>query len=145
MKRTVPVPKVIQELLIFNDRNFWQLISDRHGIKGGVYKIIAVRDGQRVPVNRFLGTDNEGVLYIGKAASFIARVVNLKRSIAPDYNGTGHICGRRYKSNPNIAKLFPYEILYIEFIQTDSPKELERKFLNEYSSIYGEVPPLNAI
>lgn len=136
---------MIQNLLLFNDSNFWQLINDRHEQKGGVYKIIAVRDGQRVPVNRFLGTDNEGVLYIGKATSFIDRVISLKKSIAPDYNGTGHICGRRYKSNPNIAKYFPYGILHIELIETDSPEGLERQLLNEYSSIYGEVPPLNAI
>lgn len=135
----------MQALLLFDDKTFWQLINDRHAEKGGVYKIIAVRDGHRVPINRFLGTDNDGVLYIGKATSFINRVIELKRSIASDYNGTTHICGRRYKSNPNIAKLFPYNILHIELIETDSPEKLERQFLNEYSNVYGEVPPLNAI
>jgi hypothetical protein len=136
---------MLQDLLLFSDKDFWKFINDRHAVKGGVYKIIAIRDGQRIPVNRFLGTDNEGVLYIGKATSFIDRVIDLKKSIAPDYNGTAHICGRRYKSNPNIAKLFPYEILHIEIIQADNPEELERKFLTEYANIYGEVPPLNAI
>lgn len=134
-----------QNLLLFSDRDFWQLINDRYLKKGGIYKIIAVRDGQRVPVNRFLGTDNEGILYIGKATSFPDRVIELKKSIAPDYNGTAHICGRRYKSNPDIAKLFPYDILHIELIEADSPEELEQQLLREYSSVYGEAPPLNAI
>ena len=134
-----------ENLLLFTDNDFWKLINERHSVKGGVYKIIAVRDGKRVPINRFLGADNDGILYIGKATSFIDRVIDLKKSISPDYNGTAHICGRRYKSNPKIAKFFPYDILHIELIETDNPEELERKLLREYSSVYGEVPPLNAI
>ncbi|WP_295129102.1 hypothetical protein [uncultured Chitinophaga sp.] len=134
-----------ENLISFNDGDFYDLISARYVQKGGVYKIIAVRDGRRVPINRFLGTDNEGILYIGKATSFIDRVVNLKKSISPNYNGTGHICGRRYKSNPSIAKLFPYDILYTELIETDTPEKVEKRLLREYLTIYGEVPPLNAI
>ena len=134
-----------QELLLFKDNDFGKLVNDRHTTKGGVYKIIAVREGKRIPINRFLGTDDNGVLYIGKATSFIERVIDLKKSISPDYNGTAHICGRRYKANPNIGKLFPYDILHIELIESDKPEELERKYLTEYANIYGEVPPLNAI
>ena len=56
-----------------------------------------------------------------------------------------HICGRRYKSKPNIAKLFPYNILHIELIQSSDPEALERRLLTEYVNQYGEAPPLNAI
>ena len=132
-------------LLSISDSEFWKLINDRHSANGGVYKIIAVRDGLRIPVNWFLGTDSDGVLYSGKATSFIDRVINLKKSISPDYNGTGHICGRRYKSNPKIASLFPYGILHIELLPSDKPEELERELLTEYAAKFGEVPPLNAI
>jgi hypothetical protein len=134
-----------QDLLLLQDSNFWNSINERHKQNGGVYKIIAVRNETRVPINRFLGTDNDGVLYIGKATSFIDRVIELKKSIAPDYNGTGHICGRRYKANSNIGKQFPYEILFIELLQTDKPEELERFLLTTYAEKFGEVPPLNAI
>jgi hypothetical protein len=136
---------VMQDLLLFEDKDFWKLINDQHETKGGVYKIIAVRNGQCVPISRFLGTDDQGVLYIGKATSFTDRVIHLKKSISPDYKGKAHICGRRYKSNQNIAKLFPYEILHIQLTQADDPEELERKLLAEYRNIFGEVPPLNAI
>lgn len=132
-------------LLHITDKGLWESINERHLNKGGVYKVIAVRNGQRQPVNRFLGTDDTGVLYIGKANSFIDRVIDLKKSISPDYNGSAHICGRRYKSNPNIAKKFPYETLFIELIQDAEPEELERKLLTEYTTTFGEVPPLNAI
>jgi hypothetical protein len=135
----------MENLLLLGDKGLWKLINDQHGAAGGVYKIIAARDGMRIPVNRFLGVDSEGVLYIGKATSFLDRVIDLKKSISPDYNGTAHICGRRYKSNPNIAVSFPYDILHIEFIQSDHPEKLERELLTEYAKQYGEVPPLNAI
>ena len=132
-------------LLQIADEKFWDNIQKRHQDKGGVYKIIAVRNGQRIPINRFLGTDNEGVLYIGKAISFVDRVIELKKSIDPDYNGTGHICGRRYKSNPKIAEQFPYDQLFVDLFQTDKPEEKEKEFFEAYFNTYGEVPPLNAI
>jgi hypothetical protein len=132
-------------LIHLADSGFWNTINDQHQITGGIYKIIAIQNGQRIPVNRFLGTDNSGILYIGKATSFVDRVINLKKSISPDHKGSSHICGRRYKSNPNIAKKFPYDILYIELIPGDNPQELERNLLAEYVTTFGEVPPLNAI
>ncbi len=135
----------MDNLLRFTDTNFWDSINERHQSKGGVYKIVAVRNGRRQLVNRFLGTDNRGVLDIGKATSFIDRVIDLKKSISTDYNGRAHICGRRYKSNPNIAKQFPYDILFIDLVPSDTPEELERKLITEYANTFGEVPPLNAI
>jgi len=132
-------------LLHIADKGLWESINERLQDKGGVYKVVAVLNGQPQPVNRFLGTDDTGVLYIGKATSVIDREIDLKKSISPDYNGSAHICGRRYKSNPNIAKKFPYEALFIELIQDAKPEELERQLLAEYTSTFGEVPPLNAI
>ncbi len=136
---------MVDKLLYFEDPDFWTIIKETHFDKGGLYKIVAVRDGVRVPINRFLGTDEEGVLYIGKATSYLDRVINLKKSISPNYKGTSHICGRRYKSNPNIALKFPYDLLHIELIFSEDPEKLEKLFLNAYFKKYGEVPPLNAV
>lgn len=133
------------DLLHIADNEFWNNIHKRHQDKGGVYKIIAVSNGERIPINRFLGIDNEGVLYIGKATSYIDRVIKLKTSISPAFKGKGHICGRRYKSNENIAEQFPFGKLYIELTQTDNPTELEDKYLKEYFNKFGEAPPLNAV
>lgn len=135
----------IEELLPLSADTFWDSINKRHQEKGGVYKIIAVSGGKRVPVNRFLGTDDEGVLYIGKATSFLSRVIDLKKSISPAHNGSAHICGRRYKSLPKIAEHFPFEMLQIELIPSDTPEVLEGLLLDTYRHRYGEVPPLNAI
>lgn len=127
------------------DDNLWNQINDNHESNGGVYKLIAKENNAIRPINRFLDTDNEGVLYIGKATSFLDRVINFKKSISPKYYGSSHICGRRYKENPNIAKKFPFEQLHIFLIQSDNPKKLEEEELKIYRDKYGEVPPLNAI
>lgn len=133
------------EIFQFADPNFWDNINSRHQSNGGVYKVIAMDGGQRIPIHRLVGTDINGVLYIGKATSFIDRVIDLKKSISPEYNGTAHTCGRRYKATPIIAKYYPFEKLFIELTQSTTPDELEKKFLNEYMQTFGEVPPLNAV
>ena len=133
------------DLIQIKDDNFWNKIHEKHGAKGGVYKIIAFKDGQKLSIGRFLGQDKGGVLYIGKATSFINRAIELKKSISPDYNGSGHTCSRRYKGIANIALKFPFEILYMELTEGDRPEELEKKYLKSYEQIFGEVPPLNAV
>jgi hypothetical protein len=135
------------DFIQFSNTDFWNLINERHSTKGGVYRVVAMKDGKPVEVNRFLGTDDEGVLYIGKAISFLDRVADLKKSISPTHKGQGHDFGVRYKDLeiPNIALRFPYDELYVHLIQTDSPDELERTMLKAYRSKFGEVPPLNAV
>lgn len=127
------------------DASFWENINKQFGNSGGIYKLVAIRNNQVLPVNRFLGTDNEGVLYIGKANSFLDRVIELKKSISPDYKSSGHDCGKKYKSNSAISEQYPYEILFMKLTQSETPSDLERQLLSEYVKKFGEVPPLNAI
>lgn len=134
-----------ENLLQISDYDLWTKIYNGFQTKGGVYKIISVQNGKRTQINRFLGSDPDGVLYIGKATSFIDRVINLKKSISPEFGGSSHICGRRYKANPNIAQQFPFCNLYLELTQSDTPEELERELLKNYCKLFGEVPPLNAV
>lgn len=42
-----------QDLLLLKDKDFAKVLHDRFS-KGGVYKIIAVRNRQRIPIHRFL-------------------------------------------------------------------------------------------
>lgn len=127
------------------DPELWRHIQKLHQDRGGVYRIVSMRENKVVPIPRFLGYDQEGILYIGKADSFLDRVINLKKSISPGYNGTSHICGRRYKSLPNIAIQFPFESLYLELIETPTPLDTEQTLIRTYQQKFGEVPPLNAI
>lgn len=131
-----------------SDSNFWNDINQAFGNKGGVYKIISNNNGMPRPVPRFLDDDEEGILYIGKADSFLDRVIDLKKSIMLEYKGKKHNCGGRYKrlcEISAIAEKFPPDTLHVLLFPHDSPKVLESEFLQEYERRFGEVPPLNAL
>lgn len=135
----------MNELLLSAD-DLWEQIHNIYGDAGGVYKLYCLEDsGDVIQANRLLGTDKEGVLYIGKAVSFVDRVINLKKTLSPPKKRSGHICGRRYW-NERFEKLrlrFPFERLYLTVIDSDRPEELEREELDVYCKKFGEPPPLN--
>ncbi|MBI3260713.1 MAG: hypothetical protein HYZ54_14735 [Ignavibacteriae bacterium] len=131
------------ELLQISDNNFWYTIVEKYHNKGGIYKVIAVRNGQPRVINRLLGTDNEGVLYIGNTSSFLNRIVILKKSTAPGYISSTHEFGTQYKEHPAIQLQFPFDELFIELLTNDNPEEFERRELKEYYDKFGELPPFN--
>lgn len=124
---------------------FWFEINKRFGTTGGVYKLFSssAESGEAVSIPRLLGEDREGILYIGMAASFLDRVIELKKSIAPGYASRAHECGARFKDHPFISQHFPYEKLFVTLIAADDPKLAEREALQAYLEQFGELPPLN--
>ena len=130
-------------LKISSDR-FWEEINNTFGTSGGIYKLSCVDDsGKTIPVGRLLSEDLNGVLYIGMATSFIDRVIELKKSLSPEYKSQGHSCGTRHKSNILIAARFPYTQLQIELFSEDDPKYAEDIALKKYLEEFGELPPFN--
>lgn len=107
------------------DINLWDKINEHFGNTGGVYKVVAVKENVPMEIRRFLGVDKDGVLYIGKAISYLDRVINLKKATAPKYKSSSHEFGVRYKQYPSIKIHFPFETLYVKLEQTDTPDELE--------------------
>lgn len=137
----------MKKLLLSSD-DLWHQIKDMYGSKGGVYKLHCYSDIDQLQImttNRLLGTDEDGVLYIGKAISFLDRVINLKKSISPEYKGSSHICGNRYKNDTykNLRAKFTYSNLCVSFIESDNPEKDEKKEIEEYCKKFGEPPPLN--
>jgi hypothetical protein len=124
---------------------FWDDINRDFKNGGGIYKLFSKREGKIQPIHRFLGQDHNGTLYIGKAISYLDRVIGLKKTLDPTYKSSPHICGRRYNKNERIRAAFPYESLFIQLTGSDKPEDLEKELLLEYFSVFGEVPPLNAI
>ena len=122
-------------------------LHQEHENKGGVYKLHSFEDIEaEVPmaIDRVLGADPEGVLYIGKTAPGLGRVGDLIKSLSPAYKSDGHHAGLRYAKNPKLSKAFPFESLCITFTPADNPTQVERETIQDYFMKYGEVPPLNA-
>ena len=123
----------------------WDQINDAFGERGGVYRLIFKVGDNYQPIPRLLEKDPEGVLYIGKADSFLDRVIDLKKTIWPKYNSGAHIAGRRYKKNDRLKQRIPWDTLFVQLIPADDPKSEESQMIENYFNKFGEVPPLNAI
>jgi len=126
-----------------SDENFWDNINSAFEKRGGVYKLFCKKKNEVVEINRLIATDKDGVLYIGKANSFLDRVIELKKSLSPKHFSSQHECGYRWKNHPNISKKFTYENLYIQLTSDETPLSLEKQMLNKYEKEFGELPPLN--
>ena len=50
--------------------HFWQNIPE----SSGVYKIQCIQDKKPIKINRVLGIDNQGILYIGKSENLRERL-----------------------------------------------------------------------
>ena len=126
-------------------KDFWYDIEDVFNENGGVYVLFSKQNDTIVPINRLLGSDVNGVLYIGKADSFLDRVIDLKKSMSPKHKSTAHECGVRWKNHDGIYAKYPYESLYVRLIESDDPRKLESFRLKEYEEMFGELPPLNRV
>lgn len=131
---------------IISSDNFWYKVNDAFGSGGGVYMLFCEdQSGQAIPVERLLGRDSDGILYIGMANSFIDRAIELKKSLSPKHMSRSHECGVRYKSNMAISEKFPYDMLRLDLIAADEPRIAEQEALSNYTKKFGELPPLNRI
>lgn len=133
--------------LFSSGNDTWNSVSETFQKRGGVYKVFAMREAERVPTNRLLKQDINGVLYIGKANSFLKRVIDLKKTLSPDYKSEAHIMGRRYhlEYRQKLRLQFPLESLWVELIESDNPISLEKAEIKKYVEEFGETPPLNAL
>lgn len=129
---------------IANER-FWYQIDETISKKGGVYILFSKTEDKIVTIDRLLGNDEKGVLYIGMAKNYLDRVIELKKSLSPDHNSFGHECGYRWKQHKGIYTKFPYNTLFIKLIETDDPRKLESELLKRYEKTFGELPPLNRV
>jgi excinuclease UvrABC nuclease subunit len=132
-------------MIKIGDKNL--ILNDYLKSKPGVYKLIAFdKKGNIIPINRFIGTDQNGILYIGKSKNLLKRMTKLRRGIINPEEEKGHIAIRRIKSIKNILNYIDITSLrisidYIEF--PESAKEFEKTLLNKYTEEFGERPPLN--
>ena len=105
--------------------------------KGGVYVLKANK-----PVSRLLNTDDDGVLYIGKGVILPShnRIGKFVNSLNNTENAHGG--GNRMNMSSILVK-YPLETASIEITLSEDPEKLESTLLNEYNSLYGELPPFN--
>jgi hypothetical protein len=129
--------------------SLWTDINATYGRSGGAYRLhcLAPEGDTLLTIQRVLGPDCDGVLYIGKAKSYLSRVIGLKKGLSPTHKSEPHIGGRRYwhDRHESLRKAFPYERLCVTFEPAADPRGKENELLNAYCTKFGEAPPLNNI
>lgn len=112
--------------------------------EGGVYWIYSLDDNDvPVPINRILGIDQSGVLYIGESENLKERLRMLWRVLNPEYLATAHTFGVNYNAMPEIQARFPLHTIAIQYEVTAHHDAYETQLIEEYRQQFGEVPPMN--
>lgn len=112
----------------------------------GVYRLYALKENQSpIPIQRFGGIDNSGILYIGQTTkqTLRKRIYNLLATTRLNGNTTNHSGGLKYRTNQIIRTTLAEHQLYFDFEVCLNPLEREKELLQEYAVLYGEYPPLN--
>lgn len=128
------------KIISLAENNFWKQISE----SGGVYFVYAYKNNIPIKLDRVLGADDEGLLYIGKSENLRERLRMLCRVLNPYQKATAHTFGTKYNNNKKLREAFPLNSLYVSFRITTNPKKLVSGLLDKYFSNYGEVPPFNS-
>lgn len=143
----------MNRLLRLSDEKYGEIIHSEFKEDGGAYRVFVVDQNQNpISLSRFIDSDDKGTLYIGKAARFVNRAIDLKKSTDPKYKSSGHEFGVRFKELLALSKdkeFIPnklrYENLFIELIVSENPAEKEKFLLNSYFELFGELPPFNRV
>jgi len=105
--------------------------------KEGIYILCADK-----PIQRILGTDESGILYIGKGEILSSRTRIGKLINSINDKEQKHEAGNRYNEALYVRK-FPLESLSLKIELVKNPRNVEKNKLTEYYQKFGELPPLN--
>jgi hypothetical protein len=113
----------------------------------GIYRLIGLDDANMPAVlNRLLGQDHTGTLYIGcegKNFAVRSRLTKLVRSLRDYRYNDEHGAGYRLRSHPILSQRFPKSRLAITWHYTNECKLAEDCLLDAYFTSFGDLPPLN--
>ena len=127
----------------------WKNITESSRYDGcAVYEVRLVnKEDHPVIINRFLGTDKEGILAIGMTTNMERR---RKQFIYGENRCRAHSEGNllfllkeysRFKTKYNRTR---YQYRFQKVKTRDDAKKKEKKLIKDYFKKYGEVPPLNS-
>ena len=127
----------------------WTGITEPTNYNGAaVYKIRIMEKSEPAIINRFLGSDNNGIIVIGQSAEMEDR---RKKFVRGWTKGRGHSAGNLlYKIQKYVVPFnqrFPKPVLQYKFFKFKSKEEavnMEERLIKAYIKKFGEVPLLNS-
>ena len=116
--------------------------------KAGAYAIRCIVRGRPRHIDRIWGTDKTGIIYFGETGSgagLRGRVSEFYR--AAEKGKAAHSGGKRYhRLRYEKREGYSLDNLEVKWVESESKKNAKRqqnKWLEEYASKFGELPPLN--
>ena len=108
-----------------------------------VYRIRICDSGKIVSIQRFLDSDDRGLLCIGKATHLKKRLGQFKRR----RNHSEAELLSILEEHTSLSARYPngeHEYSYIEVKNPGEENKLEEKYIKAYVKRFGETPPLNS-
>lgn len=111
-------------------------------LESGVYEIRWAINGNAQPINRVDGTDEEGLLYIGKASEIKKRLRRFWNYITLEKGK--HTAGHTYLIYDYERKIKHNQIeTRWRTIPKEDMDDVETKLIDDYLDMYLDSPPLN--
>jgi hypothetical protein len=124
----------------------WGSITEPTGYSGAaVYAVRLVERGRVIPIPRFLGTDPEGILTIGKTSHLERRRC---RFVSGYERGHGHSAANLLFRLAKFPQMFPsatFEFVFRRARDASLALALETRLTRQYWQLYGEAPPLTSV
>jgi hypothetical protein len=112
----------------------------------GVYRIFLFDSkGKPCTINRFIGSDSSGLIYIGAAekTTIRYRLNAFLRSMDAAYRQDNHSGGKKVANNDRLREYIQDRRLFFSVECCEDAKVKELDAIKEYVKGFGEVPPLN--
>lgn len=111
-----------------------------------IYRVRLVREGKPVQICRFLGTDKDGILCIGKTTNMDSRRKQFVKALIGTFgHSEGNLLQILEKVSP-LTALYPYRQYEYSFAKVSGTDKdtIEEVQIKSYVKLFGEVPPLNS-
>ena len=116
----------------------------------GIYKIRVVnRNGEAIPIFRFVGIDRQGLIYVGRSGYRSQKtgrtIANRIREFVKQQHSGGITYARAEKVLEREGKFFEHRLqVRAMFLPDEEIDRTEKKVLRDYFSQYAELPPCNS-
>lgn len=119
------------------------VINLKSKIPSGIYVVVSKKlNGSHASIERAVGEDSQGILYIGSSITLAKRIRKFQNVVNNNLK-RGHAGAVTYLSRPALVSKFSNQSLWIYFKPASKYLDLEDQLLQAYESKHGEFPPLN--
>ena len=127
----------------------WREINQPAGYEDcAVYRIRLASAKGAASINRFLGTDTQGLLWIGEAIDFDRRRQRFVRGVKHGKVHAGAKLLHRLENVTSLKAIYPgyaYQYSFRKIGSKEEAKSCEERLIKTYVKQFGEAPPLNSI